>query len=267
LNNLLQMNYRQKLNQRINQPIRQNRWTVASILSNFALINYALPAKRLRPHIHPRFEISEFEIQGKKQALLSVVPFLDEAFYFENFMSFMKFRFPQTNYRVYVIDSETGEDVVWFFGTILGSIWHQIPLYLWRMPWYFGKFETKFEQKNGIYTHFEFQTQAKRANLQVKISDTGETISEIEGFSDLDEMRLILTHPVQGFYYRTDGKLGTYRIWHDEMDIRKAIGLSLYFEWLERLELLNQEEMKDPHSIFICPEILFKVELPPTLPY
>jgi hypothetical protein len=52
-------------------------------------------------------------------------------------------------------------------------------------------------------------------------------------------------------------------VWHPEMSLTKATGEYLYFQPFERLKLLSREEMRYPHSVFICPEILFKVELPP----
>jgi hypothetical protein len=45
------------------------------------------------------------------------------------------FNFSQTNYRTYVVDQETGERTVWFFGTTLDHWSIVIPKYLWRFPW------------------------------------------------------------------------------------------------------------------------------------
>ena len=51
-------------------------------------------------------------------------------------MKFMgNFNFSQTNYRTYMIDRETGERTVWFFGTTLDHWSIVIPKYLWRFPW------------------------------------------------------------------------------------------------------------------------------------
>lgn len=86
---------------------------IRSDLQHFALINYTVPKSRLEPFIPAeRFEIMAFEINGRNQAMLSVVPFVDADFSFYRLCSWFKSRFSQTNHRVYVIDKETSEPVV-----------------------------------------------------------------------------------------------------------------------------------------------------------
>src|SRR5688572_13989061 len=81
---------------------------IVSELHHFALINYAVPVERLRPHIPDRFEIVELPIAGEQRALLSVVPFVDVDFRFAK-LPWFTFRFAQTNHRVYVRDRVSGE--------------------------------------------------------------------------------------------------------------------------------------------------------------
>ena len=76
-------------------------------------------------------------------------------------------------------------------------------------------------------------------------------------------MKLILTHPIEGYFHRLDDALGTYSIWHPEMQLTMGQPKHLYFSLYERLGLLSKEEMQQPHSIFICPQILFEIYLPP----
>src|SRR4051794_26241752 len=95
-------------------------WDVHSTLRHFALINYALPAERLARYIPTeRFEIPTFPIGGQQLALMSAVPFWDHDFHFVRVAPWLRFAFGQTNYRVYVRDRTTGQDLVWFFGTTL----------------------------------------------------------------------------------------------------------------------------------------------------
>ena len=65
-------------------------------------------------------------------------------------MKFMgNFNFSQTNYRTYVVDQETGERTVWFFGTTLDHWSIVIPKYLWRFPWSEAaiKFDVDYENQ------------------------------------------------------------------------------------------------------------------------
>ena len=108
---------------------------IRSDLLHFALINYAVSKTSLEPYIpSERFEILEFDIDGRQQAMLSVVPFVDADFSFYRLFPWFKFRFPQTNHRVYVIDRATSDPVVWFFGTTLGSRVVHLARTLWRIP-------------------------------------------------------------------------------------------------------------------------------------
>ncbi|MBE2220446.1 MAG: DUF2071 domain-containing protein [Anaerolineae bacterium] len=144
-------NHRKVLNQHLIK--RQPGWLdIRSDLRHFALINYAVPPERLAPHIPTdRFEIPTYEINGSQLAMLSVVPFVDDDFCFYRLFPWFKFHFPQTNFRVYVIDRATGEPVVWFFGTTLGSLVVSLARALWRIPWHRAQYEVdcEFDEENG----------------------------------------------------------------------------------------------------------------------
>ena len=250
------------LKDRLKRP-SPNLLDIHTTLQHFALINYAVPAQRLRPHIPTRFDIPEFEVDGRKQAFLSIVPFIDTDFRYIRLAPWLKFRFPQTNYRVYVIDRQTNQHVVWFFGTTLGSAVVYLARALWRIPWYYGRYSTNCRRENGRYTQFQYHTESRWATAEIDIQDTGQPLTIQQGFETLEEMQLILTHPVTGFYYRVDGRLGSYTIWHKLMEMTLAQPKHLYFALLDRLNVLTQEEMQQPHSIFITPAIEFDIHLPP----
>jgi len=248
---------------------RQAGWLdIRSDLHHFALINYAVPPERLATHIPTeRFEIPTYEINGRSLAMLSVVPFVDADFCFYRLFPWAKFRFPQTNFRVYVIDRATGEPVVWFFGTTLGSRVVSLARGLWKIPWHRAKYEVdcEFDEDNactehgrsGHYTHYRFSFQSDWCNAQIEIEDTGIPV-ELS-----DEERLILTHPVDGYFYRLDGRVGGYSIWHDIIPLTSGKPRNLYFSLFEDLAVMNRDEMQQPHSIFLCPSINFDIYMPP----
>ena len=76
-------------------------------------------------------------------------------------------------------------------------------------------------------------------------------------------MTLILTHPVDGYFYRLDGELGTYSVSHDLLGLTVAAPRDLYFGLLERLGVLTGPEMQHPHSVLVCPETSFHIYMPP----
>lgn len=263
------MNYRQMLENRV--MARKEKASILDVethLAHFALINYALPRERLLPYIpQDRFEISEFSINGKQMALMSAVPFLDVDFHFKKIFPFLQFQFPQTNYRVYVKDRKTNEPVVWFFGTTLGSHYVYLPRIGFNIPWHYARYKVdcSYNETKGAYERYSIVSKSNWASSDIELYDTGKEVLDFAGFSSYDEMKLILTHPTKGYFYRNDSKLGTYSIWHDEMSLTVAESRKLYFSLYERLGLLSRQEMLNPFSVFICPKILFEVYLPPRL--
>lgn len=247
-------------------PRLPGRLDVVSQLRHFALINYAVPVERLAPHIPgDRFAIAEFVIDGERRAMVSAVPFLDVDFTFPRVPGFPKLSFAQTNYRAYVIDRATGEHAVWFFGTTLGDPIVQVPRVLWRLPWHRARYavDCQYDAAAGRYARYRFEADSDWGPATMSLEDTGVPLSAQPGFASLEEMRLILTHPLEGYFYRLDGRLGTYSVWHELMAPTMGRAASLYFGVFERLGVLSREEMGRPHSVFMLPETTFQVILPP----
>ena len=237
-----------------------------STLQHFALINYALPRERLDAYIPAdRFLIPEFEIRGEKMAMLSVVPFFDLDFHFVNVLPFLRFGFGQTNHRVYVIDQATGEHCVWFFGTTLGSPLVYLPRLLWKIPWHNARYQLDcvYDRDARRYRQYRFTIESGWCGGIAEIEDTGEPVALTEGFDSVEQMQLILTHPLDGYFHRLDGQLGTYSVWHELISLTVGRPKNLYFSLYERLGLLSAAEMQKPHSVFLCPETEFLVRLPP----
>lgn len=235
---------------------------IRSNLLHFALINYAVPKSRLEPHVlTERFEIMEFDLNDEKLALLSVVPFVDADFSFYRFMPWLKFHFPQTNHRIYVLDKATGEPVVWFLGTTLGSQVVHLARALWRIPWYPAKYRINchYDQALSRYETYQMQIDSNWCAAEIEIADSGQRL-ELSAAE-----QLILTHPVDGFFYRLDGRPGGYSVWHELIPLTSGKARHLYFSLYERLGIMSQAEMQAPHSIFLCPNILFEIYMPPKL--
>ena len=253
------MTHKTSLQQRLNKR-PSGLLDIRSDLLHFALINYAVPKSRLQPYIPTeRFAIPEFDIDGKQQAMLSVVPFVDADFSFYRLLPWFKFRFPQTNHRVYVIDKATNEPVVWFFGTTLGSLIVHLARALWRIPWYRARYEVDctFDETIGRYTSYQMRINSDWCAAEIELEDTGQPVE----LSDAE--RLILTHPVDGYFYRLDGRVGTYSVWHELIPLTTGKPRHLYFSLYEELGIMSREEMQKPHSIFLCSRIPFDIYMPP----
>ena len=257
----------QLLHARLN-PRPGNAMTVRTLLQHFALINYALPPERLRPHIPAdRFDLQIVDIDGKPKAMLSAVPFLDVDFRFARLAPWLRWQFGQTNHRAYVIDRRTGWPGVWFFGTTLGSPLVHAARALWRIPWHYAKYriDVHLDPARGAYDRYRYDVDSAWCAARIDLAGEAAPIGLTAGFASMAEQTLILTHPVDGYFRRLDGALGGYSIWHPLMTLSRARPRDLWFSLYERLGLLSAEEMQRPHSVFLCREVPFEVYLPPRL--
>ncbi len=248
----------------LTQP-RHRPWDVVTKLRHFAILTYTLDPDRLLPHLHPRFEPDCIHLpDGRSHALLSVVPFHDVAFHFVG-CPLLRWSFGQTNYRAYIRDRITGERAVWFFGTTLDSAAVLIPRYLWKLPWHAGRiaFDCRIDPHTRTYTHYHMLTASRWAPARLDLTDTGNPVTELPGFDDVETGLVLLTHPLQGFYYRRDGALGNYTIWHDQLTPTVAQCQTAQFPLLDRLGLVPLAAQAHPHSVLLQPETTFSIYLPP----
>lgn len=233
-------------------------------LEHFAIITYALPCARLAGFIHPRFRLDTIEIDGVSRALLSVVPFVDINFGSAVFPA-PRFRMGQTNYRVYVIDNVTNRRCVWFLGTTLDSWTVLIPRYLWKLPWYRGKisFRCDYDAQQDRYTEYAMHTESEWAAATLLLLHTAGGSWPPKGFPDEESALVCLTHPLQGYYYRQDGRLGSYSVWHERIAVTPAQVHTAKFSLLDRLGLVPFGEQMEAHSVLLARQTRFTVYLPP----
>lgn len=233
-------------------------------LQHFAIITYAVDPARFDGLFPERFKLDTIQINGEDKALISVVPFVDVDFTSAVF-PFPKFTMGQTNYRIYIIDTETNERCVWFLGTTLDSWTLAVPRICWNLPWFSGdvKFDCDFDESKQIYRKYKMTTEAAWAPARVELTQTKNTLHRLSGFPDIETGLVYLTHPLAGFYHRRDGKLGTYRVWHKQLNVSSAKLEYADFGLLSRLGLVTQEEQQVAHSVLVEPINEFTIYLPP----
>jgi hypothetical protein len=238
---------------------------VETTLEHFVVITYFVSLDALRAHLHPRFEPLRVEhSDGQDRALISVVPFLDRDFRFAC-CPWPRWRFGQTNYRAYVRDCETDELVVWFFGTSLASWSVYVPRYAWKLPWHPARmhFDCRLDPETGCYSRYRMTTRSRWAPANLELADDGQAVRHLPGFPDLETGLYVLTHPMRGYFYRRDGRLGSYHIWHDRLQPTTGRLERASFPLLERLKLVRDAALTAVHSVLIQPRIDFTIYLPP----
>jgi len=235
-------------------------------LQHFAIVTYWTDPNILQKHLHPRFEPVCLSVDGRsRNALVSVVTFLDRDFRFAA-CPWFKSSFGQTNYRAYVRDTQTGAYAAWFFGTCLDSVSVAIPRYLWQLPWHRARmdFDCHYDQPAARYEVFNVRTQSNWAPARLAIEDTGKAPTQLAGISNLEAGLVLLTHPLRGYFFRRDGVLGSYTIWHDRT--RPTVGevKQANYPLLQQLGLVADGDRSEIHSVLIQPSIDFAIYLPPS---
>lgn len=246
-------------------PTPRRRQDVVAHLAHFALINWAVDPARVRPHVDERFELDTIvDASGAEKVLVSMVPFEDQDFHFVGLRG-LRFSFGQTNYRTYVIDRVTRQRAVWFWGTTLDSPSVAVPRYAWRLPWYRGRvrFDCAYDASAGRYSRYRMTTHSRWAPVELSLADTGAPVTELQGYPDLEHGLVTLTHPLTGVFRRTDGRLGTYPVWHDRLEMTVGRCVDIRAGLLDRLGVVPFAEQADTHSVLIQPSTEFTVYLPP----
>ena len=235
-------------------------------LKNFSIITYAVPGERFDGIFPDRFKLDTVMVDGKEKELISVVPFIDVDFT-SAIYPFPAFTMGQTNYRIYIIDTKTGERSVWFLGTTLDSWTLAVPRYLWSLPWYSAKmtFDCHVDEETGMYSKYLVNAESEWAAASVSLTQKVEDEFSFPGFPDTESALIYLTHPLAGFYHRRDGKLGTYRVWHKKLEVKPASLIAANFTLLSKLGIVTTSEQSNPYSVLIEPLNTFTIYLPPKI--
>lgn len=231
---------------------------VSSHLVGFSITTFDVDPSALRaflprdltPHVGP--------IDGKARAFVSAVSFENTRFYV-HFAPFVKLRCFQTNYRAYVRRGD--EEVVWFFGTSLGSMFVHLPRLTWGLPWHRTRGATRHRFTDGRCERFDWEQHAPGKEERLLAKGTGEKLGHLPGFRDEEETWRLLTHPLEGFVRTTGGKIATYGVRHGRLDVELAEPEIARYEWFESLGLVREGQR--PHSVLVLGETDFLVRLPP----
>ena len=244
------------------RPRPRRRWLDAvTTLENFALVTFdvdpAALAATLPPPLTP--EVRRLD-DGRERGFVSAVSFRDVDFRFGGAEA-VRASFFQTNYRAYIIDAD-GRRAVYFFETTLDSPLAIIPRRLWGMPWFGGRTLIEATWDRDACTAYRHSCAGERNAADVELVGTREGLDRLDGFADLEDAQLVLTHPLDGYYARPDGRLGRYSVWHERL--RLTIGRSARARYgvFERLGLVASNA--EPHSVLLQRSVEFDVLLPPS---
>jgi uncharacterized protein YqjF (DUF2071 family) len=238
------------------------RWIdVTTTLADFAIITFAVDPAALGRLLAPGFAPDIFTLaDGSRRALVSAVPFRDLDFRF-GAAPWLRFSFGQTNYRAYV--TYRGQRGVWFFGTSLATPYVVIPRFLWKLPWHHARMRFDTCWSGARCEYYRLATTGRWGAAEIDLEGADEPMGCLDGFADEEETAVVLTHPLTGYFYRRDGRLGSYAVWHDRLRLRRGLARRARFAVFEQLGLVAPDAA--PHSVLVQRTTEFIILLPPHL--
>ena len=233
------------------------------MLQDFALVTFDVDpgtlASLLPASLKPEVRTLD---DGRPRAFVSAVSFRDVDFRFA-VAPWMRVSFFQTNYRAYVRGPDGGQSV-YFFGTTLDSPLVAIPGRVWGMPWHPGTTSIAASwSADGACRSYRHVCRARWGAADVELVGSAERAGRLDGFSDAEDAAHILTHPLDGWFARPDGRVGRYAVWHGRMRLTVGRATRARYAVFEELGLVAADTR--PHSVLLTPAIEFDVLLPPRL--
>jgi hypothetical protein len=241
---------------------RVRRLDATTRLDHFALVTFAVDPARLAAVLPAGFEPEVRRLDdGHERGFVSAVSFRDVDFRLA-IAPWFRASFFQTNYRAYVRGPD-GHRAVFFFGTTLDSPLVALPRLAWGMPWHGGS--TRIEggwTGDGRCVRYHHRCSGRWGAADVELVGTSEVAGRLDGFVDADDAALVLTHPLDGYFERPDGRLGRYSVWHERLRPRLGVARQARYAVFEELGLVAPGAA--PHSVLLQRSIEFDVLLPPT---
>ena len=138
---------------------------------------------------------------------------------------------------------------------------------MWKLPWHRGRvqFDCRYDTSTVRYKRYGMTTTSDWAPVDLELRDSGEPITALDGFPNLDAGLVALTHPLIGVFHRRDGKLGTYSIWHDKLSCTAGHVVKARIGLFDRLGIVPFALQSKPHSVLIQHRTEFTIFLPPKL--
>jgi hypothetical protein len=130
------------------------------------------------------------------------------------------------------------------------------------MPWYGGRTSIDAAWDGGRCLAYRHRCTGARNAVDAAFAGSDEPAGRLDGFADADDAALVITHPLDGWFLRPDGRLGRYSVWHPRLHPTLGSATSARYAVFERLGLVGPGAA--PHSVLLQPEVEFDVHLPPT---
>ena len=227
-------------------------------IKSFALLTYSVPAARVRAHLPSMYELQTYGRQPDEHCLVTTTCFCNEDFR-PALLRMPRLTFNEITYRTYV--AHRGREGVYFFGRFLGSAAAHVPQRVFARDTYLADFDVSIQEGAAGIDSYVCRASSPRGETSFSLRATG-PLRPSEPFDDGDEMALWLTVRLHGFYAGSLGVQGHMPVGHPYVRPYGGELSSAYLGLWEELEVLDRDEMQDPHSVLVVPEVPFVLHPP-----
>jgi hypothetical protein len=114
---------------------------------------------------------------------------------------------------------------------------------------------------DGVCADYRHRSHGRWGGADVEIAGSAESMGRLDGFIDTDDAAHVITHPLDGWFQRSDGGLARYAVWHERL--RPTLGVARRARYAVFEDLGIVDAGAEPHSVLLQRAIDFDVLLPP----
>jgi len=231
--------------------------TVSTLLKDLLYISYLVPSSRLRPLVPSSLPLRT--VGGDTFISLVVMRNTDVG---PVWLPWPRQYYNQMNIRTYVDDPITGKRGVFFFKSGITSLSALAVPRMLGLPW--EKIDLQIRREADSFGAYRFRAYGNfHGRIVIEAGDLVQQ-SGMESSASIHDAAVHITTPDMGFVETTvRQKLLSFRVEHQFIEPVSCELLDLQVPLLERLGIIEREEMGKPHSVFLVPEAKFLVHLPP----
>ncbi|MFN2588782.1 MAG: DUF2071 domain-containing protein [Actinomycetota bacterium] len=227
------------------------------MVTNFAIVTYAVPAERVRIHLPDAYELDTFDGAHGITAFVSTTCFCNRDFRLAG-VGYPRHTFNESTYRTYATHKERRG--IYFFGRYLGTrrAWlSQRPI---ARHTYNADFDVSAENVNERYPSYRCSVQSRAGDTSFSLEASRSPEAQ-HPFASGDELAQFLTYRLHGFYTDVMGAQGHMPVSHPRMSplAGKLSDADARFDLWDDLGIVRAEEVKEPYSVLVVPEVPFKL--------
>ena len=227
-------------------------------LQNVLYISYLVPVSQVRQLVPKILPLNVIE---KDKVFVSLVLLRCKGAGLP-FLPFPRFSYNQINIRTYVKDPDTGRNGVYFLASGVNSFFISNIKRIFNLNWQY--ITTRYVETKGDHDrlHALRSTGMWCGDFTVDgHCDTGK-ITSVYPFNTVSAAMEYMVNPLLGFYGQQD-KVRRFSIRHPEV-LPAAAGVDrVTFPLLSMLELVDDDNLGSPDSVFVVPRARFRIQLPP----